>query len=295
MSDRKTAFVLAGGGSFGAVQVGMLRELVKNGIVPDFVVGSSVGAINGAYFAGAPTPEGVAQLEAIWGALHRRDVFPFTWRSLAGLLARRDHLVDPRGLRALLERRLSYRNLEDAVISVHVVATDVLDGSTVRLSSGPAADAVLASCAIPAAFPPVHIGGRRLMDGGVASNTPISVAVELGAEHVIVLPTGFACTLESPPRGAIASALHAINLVVARQLVMDLERYRGQAEIVTVPPLCPLSWSPYDFSHAGELIEQTAAQTRRWLERRGLDQYRVPGALLPHSHAGEGETCEESD
>ncbi len=288
----KTAFVLAGGGSFGAVQVGMLRELVGDGIVPDFVVGSSVGAINGAYFAGAPNVEGVAQLEAIWRGLHRRDVFPITWRSIIRLFTHHDYLVDSCGLRALLEQRLPYRNLEDAVVPVHVVATDVLGGGTVRLSTGPAADAVLASCAIPAAFPPVRIGERQLMDGGVASNTPISVAVELGAKRLFVLPTGFACTLESPPRGAIANALHGLNLLVASQLVREVERYRGEAEIITVPPLCPLAVSPYDFSHAGELIERAAAQTRRWLERRGLDEHRIPGALRPHSHADGSETCE---
>jgi len=281
---KKTAFVLAGGGSFGAVQVGMLRELVKDGIVPDLVVGASVGAINGAYFAGAPTLEGVAQLEAIWCGLRRRDVFPFTWRSLIGLFRRRDYLVDSHGLRALLEQRLPYRNLEDAVISVHVVATDVLDGGTVKLSAGPAADAVLASCAIPAAFPPVRIGERQLMDGGVASNTPISVAVELGAERLIVLPTGFACTLESPPHGAIANALHGITLMVAHQLVRELERYRERAEIITVPPLCPLAVSPYDFSHAGELIERAAEQTHRWLKKNGLTRQRIPGALQAHTH-----------
>lgn len=280
----KTAFVLAGGGSFGAVQVGMLRELVKDGIVPDLVVGSSVGAINGAYFAGAPTLEGVAQLEAIWRGLRRRDVFPFTWRSLVGLFTHRDHLVDSHGLRALLEQRLPYRNLEDALISVHVVATDVLDGRTVKLSTGPAADAVLASCAIPAAFPPVRIGERQLMDGAVASNTPVSVAVDLGAERLIVLPTGFACTLESPPRGAIANALHGLTLLVAHQLVMELERYRGQTEIITVPPLCPLAVSPYDFSRAAELIDHTAEQTRRWLDKGGLTRQRVPGALRAHTH-----------
>jgi NTE family protein len=283
-TGKKTAFVLAGGGSFGAVQVGMLRELVKDDIVPDLVVGSSVGAINGAYFAGAPTLEGVAQLEAIWRGLRRRDVFPFTWRSLIGLFTRRDYLLNSHGLRALLEQRLPYRNLEDAVISVHVVATDVLDGGTVKLSTGPAADAVLASCSIPAAFPPVRIGERQLMDGGVASNTPISVAVELGAKRLIVLPTGFACTLESPPRGAIANALHGITLMVAHQLVRELERYRGEAEIITVPPLCPLAVSPYDFSHAGELIERAAEQTHRWLDRGGLTRQRVPGALQAHTH-----------
>lgn len=290
--EKKTAFVLAGGGSFGAVQVGMLRELVADGIVPDLVVGSSVGAINGAYFAGVPTAEGVALLEAIWRGLRRRDVFPFTWRSLIGLFARRDYLVDSHGLRALLEQHLPYRNLEDAAIPVHVVATDVLGGGAVRLSLGPAAEAVLASCAVPAAFPPVCIGNRYLIDGAVASNTPISDAVELGAERLIVLPTGFACALESLPRGTIANALHALTVLVANQLVMALEHYREQAEIITVPPLCPLAVSPYDFSRAAELIERAAEQTRRWLDSGGLTRERVPGALLPHAHADGSETCE---
>ena len=296
MTDRKgkkTAFVLAGGGAFGAVQVGMLRELVAAGIVPDLVVGSSVGAINSAYFAGMPTAEGVAQLEAIWQGLRRRDVFPFTWRSILGLLTRRNYLVDSRGLRALLEKRLPYRNLEDAPIPVHVVATDMLDGRAVTISAGPAVEAVLASCAVPAAFPPVCIGDRYLIDGAVASNTPISVAVGLQAERLIVLPTGFACSLEAPPRGPIASALHAITVLVANQLVMELERYCGQAEIITVPPLCPLAISPYDFSRAAELIERTAEQTRRWLDSGGLTRERVPGALRPHAHADGSDACED--
>jgi NTE family protein len=260
--------------------------------VPDLVVGSSVGAINGSYFAGVPTPEGVAQLEAIWRGLRRRDVFPFTWRSLFGLFTRRDYLVASHGLRALLEEGLPYRNLEDAPIPVHLVATDMLGGGAVTLSAGPAVEAVLASCAVPAAFPPVRIGDRYLIDGAVASNTPISVAVGLGAERLIVLPTGFACSLEAPPHGPIASALHAITVLVANQLVMELERYCRRAEIITVPPLCPLSVSPYDFSRAAELIERTGEQTRRWLSGGGLTRERVPGALRPHSHTDGSEACE---
>lgn len=80
-----TAFVLAGGGSLGAIQVGMLRALTNFGVMPDFVVGSSVGAINAAYFAGLPTSAGVAQLEAIWRALRRQEVFPAG--ALGGFLA----------------------------------------------------------------------------------------------------------------------------------------------------------------------------------------------------------------
>jgi NTE family protein len=279
-----TAFVLAGGGSFGAVQVGMLRELLARDVVPDLVVGSSVGAINGAHLAGAPTKQGVAELEAIWRGLSRRRIFPLDWRSLVGLVTRRDFVVDPGGMRALLETHLGYREIEKAAVPLHVVATDMLGGAAVRISSGPVVDAVLASSAIPGAFPPVRIGKHYLIDGAVASNTPIRVAIELGAKRLIVLPTGFSCTIESPPRGAIASLMHAVNLLIAHQLVGELERYGGDAEIVTVPPLCPLSLSPYDFSHAGDLIERAADQTRRWLERGGLGKHRIPGALRAHEH-----------
>ena len=274
--------MLAGGGSIGAVQVGMLRELLAHGVAPDLVVGSSVGAINGAYLAGAPNLEGVQRLEGIWRRLQRRDVFPITWRSMAGAIARRSPLVDPAGLRRLLETHLAFRELERASIPLHVVATDILGGSLVKLSSGPVIDAVLASCAIPGAFPPVRVGERHLVDGAVASNTPIRVALELGATRLMVLPSGYACALEAPPHGAVATALHAITLLIAHQLVMDLERCGGQVEIVTVPPLCPLAVSPYDFSQADELIERSAEQTRRWLQRGGLEKRRIPGALRAH-------------
>ncbi|HET9976162.1 MAG TPA: patatin-like phospholipase family protein [Burkholderiaceae bacterium] len=278
-----TALVLAGGGSFGAVQVGMLRALVAHGVAPDLVVGSSVGAINGAYFAGAPNAAGVDRLETLWRNLRRSEVFPIGWRGALALI-RRGFAVDPSGLRGLVEHHLPYRAIDEAALPLHLVATDLLAGGTVRLSSGPVVDAVLASCAIPAVFPPVRIGGAFLIDGAVACNTPISVAVELGARRLIVLPTGFACSLAAPPRGALAGALHAITLMIAHQLVMELERYRDQADILTVPPLCPLEVSPYDFSRAGELIERAATQTRRWLDRGGLTRERVPQALRAHGH-----------
>src|SRR5919106_3671614 len=181
-----TAFVLAGGGSLGAVQAGMLRELLAHGVAPDLVVGSSVGAINGAYLAGSPTLQGVARLEAIWRGLRRQEVFPVTWRSVVGLIGRRNYMVDPRGLRRLLEQNLPYQELERASVPLHVVATDALGGAAVRLSAGPVVEAVLASCAIPAAFPLVRIGERYLMDGAVASNTPIRAAIELGASRLVV-------------------------------------------------------------------------------------------------------------
>lgn len=277
-----TAFVLAGGGSLGAIQVGMLRELIAHGVNPDFVVGSSAGAINGAYLAADPTAAGVAKLEDIWCTLKRQDIFPVTLRRLAGLLFDRSALVDSYGLRHLIEQHLPYQALEDAAIPIHIAATEVLSGTTVRLSSGPAVEAILASCAIPAAFAPVHVGENYLIDGAVASNTPVITALELGASRLIVLPTGFPCALKVPPATALGTALHALNLLIARQLVRDLEALSGQVEVFTVPPLCPIAVSSYDFSHARELIESAAENTRRWLKSGGLTRQRIPRALRPH-------------
>ena len=126
----RTAFVFAGGGSLGAVEVGMLRVLTAAGVRPDFVVGASVGAINAAYFAADPTSGGVDRLEEIWRAIRRRDVFPLSpVHVLARLLTGQGHIVTQTALRHLLERRLPYQRLEDAQIPCHIVATDLLAGS----------------------------------------------------------------------------------------------------------------------------------------------------------------------
>lgn len=282
-SRRKTAYVLAGGGSLGAVQVGMLKELVKADVAPDLVVGSSVGALNAALFASDPSADGVARLEAIWRSLHRRDIFPVTLASAVSWLGAPAAVFSSAGLRRLVEANLPYRNLEDAGVPLHVVATN-LGGQSVRLSSGPAAEAVLASAAIPVVFPSVEVAGEYLMDGAVSGNTPILTAAELGATRLIVLPTGFACALDGPPRGAMARGFHALTLLIAHQMIRDLARLAGTVEVFTAPPLCPLSVSPFDFSQTGALIERASAQTREWLDAGGLETEQIPPALMAHTH-----------
>ena len=283
-SALKTALVLAGGGSLGAVQVGMLRALLESGVEPDMVVGSSVGSINGAYFAGDPTLDGIAKLERLWCGLKRRDIFPWTWRRLFGFIRGRGHLVTSDGLRRLLDSHLPYRDLKDAAMPVHIVASDVLSGKAVVLSRGPVTQAILASTAIPAAFAPVEIDGRLLCDGAVASNTPVTAAISLGARRLIVLPTGFACAPERPPSGAIASALHAITLLTASQLVAELERIRQPTQYHILPTACPLGVSPFDFARTQELIDQAYRRTLSWISEGGLDSNVIPDALRPHSH-----------
>ena len=281
----KTAFVFAGGGSFGAIQVGMLHALAAHGIVADIACGSSVGAVNAAYYAGNPTIEGIRELEAIWRALRRQDVFPMTWRTLLGFIRRRDFLVSPDGLRKLINAHLPYRNLEDARMPIFVVATDILSAETVVLSTGPACEAILASAAIPAAFAPVQLSDLFLADGAISSNTPVRVAVAQGAQRLIILPTGYACARETPPIGAVANALHALTLLIARQLITDLENLPPQIDYYVLPPLCPLKGSPYDFSHTGELIARAIESTNEWIDGGGLTVPRTHAQLGLHKHS----------
>lgn len=182
----------------------------------------------------------------------------------------------------MLIRHLEFARLEDAPVALHVVATDVLSGHDVLLSSGDAVDAIAASTAIPAVLPPVRIGGRVLMDGGVVNNTPLSHAVALGADIAYVLPTGYACDLSALPSGVMAMALHALTLAINQRLAADITRFEQTIDVRVVPPLCPVHISPIDFSHALEFIEQARRETRRWLAQPPVTGQAV--LLAPHRH-----------
>ncbi|MGZ6888121.1 MAG: patatin-like phospholipase family protein [Acidimicrobiia bacterium] len=260
------AFVLSGGASLGAVEVGMLKALAHRGIRPDLIVGTSVGAVNGAWLAGHPDTD-IGELERVWGSIRRSTVFPAD--PVLGLFAfagRRPGLVSQRGLRSLVQQHLTFERIEEAPIPLHMVAVEVLTGREVVLSSGPALDAVLASAAIPGVFAPVEIDGVAYMDGGVVSNTPICHAVALGADVIWVLSAGYACALTEPPHGALAMGLHALTLLLHQQLMSDVERFESAAELHVIPPLCPLEVSPADFAHSRELIDRSFRAAEEWLE-----------------------------
>jgi NTE family protein len=284
VSATKTAFVFAGGGSFGAIQVGMLHSLAAHGISADMVVGSSVGALNGAFYAGDPTLDGVKRLGTIWRGLTRHDVFPVTWRTMLGFLWRRDFLIPHDGIRKLIDDHIPFRNLQDATMPVHIVATDIITGDSVVLSEGSTAEAIVASTAIPGAFSPIRYQNYFLADGAISSNTPVRIAVRKGATRLIVLPTGHACANQAPPVGAVANALHALTLLIARQLVIELESLGPGIEYYVVPPLCPLVGSPYDFTRTDDHIDRAILSTDAWLAQNGLEQSKIPHEMRLHSH-----------
>ena len=284
IGETKTAFVFAGGGSFGAIQVGMLHSLVAHGIAADMVVGSSVGALNGAFYAGDPTLGGVERLGEIWRGLKRQDVFPMSWRTVLSFLWRRDFLISHDGIRKLIDDHIPYRNLQDAKVPVHIVTTDIISGDSIVLSEGSISEAIVASTAIPGAFAPIHYKDYYLADGAISSNTPIQVAVQKGAKRLIILPTGHACATTAPPVGAVANALHALTLLIARQLVSELESLDPDIEYFVVPPLWPLVGSPYDFSRTADHIARAIQTTDAWLADHGLQQGKIPHEMRPHSH-----------
>jgi NTE family protein len=277
-----TAFVLSGGGSLGAIQVGMLLALAEAEITPDLIVGTSVGAMNGGWVASRCDADGIAALADLWRSLTRGRVFPTSLTAgLLGFLGQRRNLVPDTGIRNLLKHHLGFRRLEEAPIPLHVVATDVLSGQDVLLSTGDAVDAIAASAAIPAVLPPVSINGRDLVDGGVVNNTPLSHAIALGANAVWVLPTGYSCAMPASPRGALAMVVHAFTLAINQRLALDVARFEGTVDLRVIPPLCPVRVSPVDFSQSGSLIERSHDSTRRWLSKH----HRVTGQadlLEPH-------------
>ncbi len=268
----------------------MLRALSARDIHPDVLIGTSVGALNAAYIAGnGDSLESLGGLAKIWMSLRRRDVFPLTPKRLVAAAAGlSESLCSEGSIRRLIASQLNFDQLEEAPISLHVVATDVASGKEILLSEGNAVEAILASAAIPAIFPSIHMDGMDLADGGIADNAAISQAIDMGVDTIYVLPTGYACALESPPRTALASAVHALTLMIEQRLILDVARYSDIADIRVVPPLCPLSVSSSDFSQAHRLLTDARDATARWLDGPDVQVDHPDQTLSLHSHADAG-------
>ena len=261
----RTAFVLSGGASLGALQVGMLQALYERGVVPDLLVGTSVGALNAAFVASRPQSAATArQLGRIWCDLRRDDIFPLRTSALiSGVCGRRDHIVPDRGLRRLIGRHVEFDDLADAAIPLHLVTFDLSEGCELLLSSGPAVDAVAASASIPGVFPPVEMAERRLVDGGVVNNTPISHAVALGAEKIYVFPTqdrsGRPGAIQ---KSALDAAMRGLGLLIDSRLEADIARYGQEAELIVLPAPNTAGVQPTSFEHSARLITEALAAAR---------------------------------
>ena len=187
----QTAFVLGGGGAWGAYEVGMLRALLEAGIEPDMVIGTSVGAINGSAFAADPGLDCVDRLEKVWTELDSGGVFEGSLLTRLGTAIRsRTHLFSNDTLRKLLAEELGDSRIEDLPLPFQCVAASIERAAEHWFTEGPVIDAVLASCSVPGLLPPVEIDGEHYLDGGLVDSVPLERAVQLGARRIFILHAG---------------------------------------------------------------------------------------------------------
>jgi predicted acylesterase/phospholipase RssA len=267
------AFVLSGGGNLGAIQVGMMYALVEKGLRPGMIVGTSVGAINGAFFASRPDLPGIAEIARLWSSLRRKDVLGVDLGTLVGgFRGRPRHLFDSSSIRRILESFLTFNRLEDSPIPLTVVATALGTGEAVVLNSGDATNALLASSAVPRLLPAVEIDGRLLVDGAAAADVPLQQAVALGAREIFVLPTAPAQVAALVRQGAACDAS---------------EDAQGTIVHVIPPPEMHIPLARLDQSPV--LLRLGYDKARTWLEGNYL-----PGTPVPDAERGESFDSDQS-
>jgi NTE family protein len=231
----RSAIVLGGGGVLGATQVGMLRALLESGFRPDLVIGTSVGALNGAAIAANPTTAGVDILADLWGSLGEEGLFTETVLARASTLARyRTHLYSPAPLRKLLTSHLP-ATFEDLVIPFQCVAANIERAVAHWFSAGSLTDAVMASCAVPGLLPPVVIDGQHFLDGGLVHSIPIGRALALGADEIYVLHVG---RIEQPlaaPRSLWDVCLTSFEVARRHRFVEEMANLPAEVRVHVLP------------------------------------------------------------
>lgn len=268
-----------GGGPFGAHEVGMLRALIERGIVPDLVLGTSVGAINGVAIAADPTAAGVEQLSAAWSDIDRSKVFDGSVvRQLATLARTRTHLHGNASLCRMLTELLPVSRIEDLAVPFQCVAASIERASEHWFARGPIVPAVVASASVPGLLAPVRIDGEHFIDGGVVNSIPLSRAIALGAEQVYVLHVGRLDRPLEPPRSPWEVALVAFEIARRHRFVADLATVPSDVEVHVLstgqqdpPRFTDRSQFAYrDTTQVGERIGRAHEASARYLEEHGL-------------------------
>jgi NTE family protein len=206
----------------------MLQALFERDVRPDLIVGTSVGAINGAFVAADPTPSAVDRLRGLWEDLASEGIFAGSVLSRVGTLVRtRTHLHRREPLRDLLEVHLSVRTFADLRVPFQCVAASIERAAEHWFTEGGLIEAVLASSAVPGLLPPVEVDGEHYLDGGLVHSIPVGRAVALGADTIYVLHVGRIDRPLRPPNRPWEVALVAFEIA---------RRHRFAADLAALPP-----------------------------------------------------------
>lgn len=268
-----------GGGPFGAHEVGMLRALIERAIVPDMVLGTSVGAINGVAIAAAPSAAGVEQLSAVWTDIDRSRVFDGSVvRRLATLARTRTHVHGNASLCRMLTDLLPVSRIEDLAVPFQCVAASIERASEHWFADGPIVPAVVASASVPGLLPPIEIDGEHFIDGGVVNSIPLSRAIALGAREVYVLHVGRLDRPLEPPRSPWEVALVAFEIARRHRFVGDLATVPPGVEVHVLetgqqdpPRFTDRSQFRYrDATKVGDRIRRAHEASARYLDEHGL-------------------------
>ncbi len=266
----QTAFVFSGGASLGAIELGALKALVEKGIQADMVLGTSVGSLNGAMYAYKPTSEGVAFMEEIWLNIKVWNVFtPSPITPVVNFTTAGQYLISPKNLRKLIMKYIPFTRIEETKLPLFIIGADIKTGEEIVFNKGLALEALMASTAIPGVFPPQHMKNHTIVDGGLLNNAPISTAVRLGAERVVVFPIGVPSPNQEP-KNLLEILIRSFIYLLNRQLADDIQLYKNKVELIVVPPPDKIDVGPHDFSKSKQLINQAYEKARNWLENDGF-------------------------
>ena len=252
----KTAFVFSGCGGKGSAQIGMLGALFEAGIVPDFIVGVSAGALNGAVFAQDPGVKGIRTLDHLWRTMRKENIFSKSRFATPIKYAQKVESVFPSGpLRTLIDEELEIRDLSLTKIPLYVLACDYHSGEEHWFSEGPPDMALYASAALPGVLPPLEVDGVHLIDGGVVNNFPISKAIELGANRIYVLLCASMDTALPEPKRPLEAIIRTFHLTKMARFKFELANLPPGVEVSVLE--CPAAegLETLDFTHADLLIE----------------------------------------
>jgi len=214
----------------------MLRALLEAGVQPDVVLGTSVGAINGAFVAADPSPATAERLTALWQDIAAGEVFSGSLFPRVGpCVPTGPHLPPPEPLRRMLADALGVRRVEDLAVPFQCVAASIERAAEHWFTSGPLADAVLASCAVPGLLAPVEIDGEHYLDGGLVHSIPVGRAVELGASTVYVLHAGRTERPLTVPTKPWEVALVAFEIARRHRFMGDIAALPGDLDVHVLP------------------------------------------------------------